>query len=59
MVAAHAYDLRGAKNSWMRNIYILRWTDDINEDMQKVEGEFDAFLEGMNGLSTVIAKLQI
>ena len=59
MVAAHAYDLRGAEKIGMPTIYIHRWTDDIEEDMEKVETEFDAFLEGMDGLSAVIAKLQI
>jgi len=31
-VAAHADDLRGAKEAGMGTIYIKRWTDDIKED---------------------------
>lgn len=54
MVAAHAYDLRGAKNCGMRTVYIQRWTDDVDEDMSQVRGEFDVFLESMEGLSSVI-----
>ncbi|KAH8670698.1 haloacid dehalogenase [Ilyonectria robusta] len=50
MVAAHAYDLRGAQNCGMKTVYIHRWTDDVDEDMKKVETEFDAFLENMDDL---------
>ncbi|KAL6400170.1 Haloacid dehalogenase, type II [Ilyonectria robusta] len=57
MVAAHAYDLRGAQNCGMKTVYIHRWTDDVDEDMKKVETEFDAFLENMDDLPTVIATL--
>ena len=57
LVAAHAYDLRGAKKCGLRTVYVHRWTDDIDEDMKEVKGEFDAFLENMNGLSSVIERL--
>lgn len=59
MVAAHAYDLRGAKQVGMKTIYIRRWTDDINEDMDKVREEFDIFLENMEDLPRAIASLGI
>lgn len=58
MVAAHAYDLRGAQKVGMRTIYIHRWTDDINEDMAAVRGEFEEFLEDMSTLPTVINKMR-
>ncbi|KAJ9500311.1 hypothetical protein H2202_004106 [Exophiala xenobiotica] len=57
MVAAHAYDTRGAKEAGMRTVYIHRWTDDINEDMEVVKGENDFFLEDMTDLVEVIGRL--
>lgn len=57
MVAAHAYDLRGAQKIGMKTVYIHRWTDDVDEDMEKIRTEFDAFLEGMEGLPTVVASM--
>lgn len=57
MVAAHAYDTRGAKEAGMRTVYIHRWTDDINEDMDIVKGENDFFLEDMTDLPAVVAKM--
>ena len=57
LVAAHAYDLRGAQNVGMKTIYIHRWTDDIDEDMEKVKTEFGAFLENMEDLQETIAKI--
>lgn len=57
MVAAHAYDLRGAQRCGMKTIYIHRWTDDIDEDMKKVETEFDVFLEDMGGLPDAIQRM--
>ncbi|KAK5053957.1 hypothetical protein LTR84_001919 [Exophiala bonariae] len=57
MVAAHAYDVRGAKDAGMRTIYIHRWTDDINEDMKVVKGENDFFLEDMTDLAATIGRL--
>ncbi|KAJ5117004.1 haloacid dehalogenase [Penicillium angulare] len=57
MVAAHAYDLRAAKALGMKTVYIHRWTDDIHEDMEKVRGEFDVFLEDMEKLPSVIESL--
>ncbi|KAJ5490358.1 Haloacid dehalogenase type II [Penicillium expansum] len=57
LVAAHAYDLRGAQNCGLRTVYIHRWTDDINEDMEVVKTEFDAFLENMDDLASAIRGL--
>ncbi|KAJ5929923.1 haloacid dehalogenase [Penicillium verhagenii] len=57
MVAAHAYDLRAAKKIGMRTIYIHRWTDDIDEDMNQVKVEFDFFLENMEELPPTIANM--
>ncbi|KAF2674459.1 HAD-like protein [Microthyrium microscopicum] len=56
MVAAHAYDLRGAQKAGMRTIYIHRWSDDTDEDMEKVKTEFDVFLEDMVELPATIEK---
>ena len=56
-VAAHAYDLRGAKNVGMKTVYIRRWTDDILEDQGTIKGENDAYLEDMSELGEVISKL--
>lgn len=57
LVAAHAYDLRGAQQCGLRTIYVHRWTDDIDEDMEKVKEEFDVFLEDMVELPKAIANL--
>ncbi|KAF6827234.1 haloacid dehalogenase [Colletotrichum plurivorum] len=57
MVAAHVYDLRAAREVGMKTIYIHRWTDDVDEDMERVRGEFDAFLEDMKDLRLAILKL--
>jgi FMN phosphatase YigB (HAD superfamily) len=57
MVAAHAYDVRGAKAVGMKTIYIYRWTDDIKENQEIVKGEFNAYLESMEGLVDSIEKL--
>ena len=57
LVAAHAYDLRGAQAVGIRGIYVHRWTDDIDEDMEKVKGEFDEFLEDMRGLPEAVKRL--
>ena len=56
-VAAHAWDLRGAKEAGMKTVYVRRWTDDIEEDMEALKDEFDVFLEGMDGLSAAIERL--
>jgi 2-haloacid dehalogenase len=58
LVAAHAYDLRGAQNVGIKTIYIHRWTDDVDENMDQVRGEFGAFLEGMEELPATIRKMQ-
>ncbi|KAJ5819829.1 hypothetical protein N7474_005420 [Penicillium riverlandense] len=57
LVAAHAYDLRGAQNVGMKTIYVHRWTDDVDEDMLKVKNEFGVFLENMEGLPAAIASM--
>ncbi|KAI9699936.1 MAG: hypothetical protein M1820_006998 [Bogoriella megaspora] len=57
MVAAHAYDTRGGKKAGMRTVYIHRWTDDINEDMDIVRSENNYFLEDMSSLVAVIERL--
>ncbi|KAI1365511.1 haloacid dehalogenase [Xylaria arbuscula] len=57
MVAAHAYDLRGAKNVALRTVYVHRWTDDVLEDQGVIKGEFDAYLEDMSELGATIASL--
>ncbi|KAH7316869.1 HAD-like domain-containing protein [Stachybotrys elegans] len=57
MVAAHAYDLRGAQRCGMKTVYIHRWTDDVDEDMDKVKAEFDVFLEDMEQLPSIIARM--
>ena len=57
-VAAHAYDLRGAKAAGMRTIYIKRWTDDIAEDDDVVRKENEYYLADMKSLPEVIAKMQ-
>ena len=56
MVAAHAYDTRGGKDAGMKTVYIHRWTDDINEDIDIVKGENDFFLDDMRGLVEVIGQ---
>jgi FMN phosphatase YigB (HAD superfamily) len=56
-VAAHAYDVRGAKAVGMKTIYVYRWTDDIKEDQEIVKGEFNVYLESMEGLADAIGKL--
>lgn len=58
MVAAHAYDVRGAKKAGMKTIYVYRWSDDILEDQEKVKQEgFDIYLQGMTGLDAAVASL--
>ncbi|KAJ5089196.1 haloacid dehalogenase [Penicillium argentinense] len=56
LVAAHAYDLRGAQSCGMKGVYVHRWTDDVDEDMTTVKTEFDAFLDGMEGLPRVLSR---
>lgn len=57
MVAAHAYDTRGAKAVGMRTVYVYRWTDDVREDQEVVRAEHDAYLEDMEGLVEAVAGL--
>lgn len=57
LVAAHAYDLRGAQKVGLKTIYVHRWTDDVDEDMEKVKGEFDVFLDDMERLPAVISEM--
>lgn len=56
-VAAHAYDLRGAKAVGMQTIYIYRWTDDIFEDQEIIRKENEAYLTSMEQLPETIARL--
>jgi 2-haloalkanoic acid dehalogenase type II len=56
-IAAHAYDLRGAKAVGMKTLYIRRWTDDIREDQEQVKRENDAYMEDMRELRSVLARL--
>lgn len=57
MVAAHAYDTRGAAAVGMRTVYVHRWTDDVREDQEVVRGEHDVYLEGMEGLVDAVERL--
>lgn len=57
LVAAHAYDLRGARDCGLRTVYVHRWTDDVDENMEQVRSEFDAFLGDMDDLAAVIRAL--
>lgn len=57
LVAAHAYDLRGAKAVGIKTVYIKRWTDDIDEDDKIVKTEFDAHLQDMSELAAIIKQL--
>ncbi|CAI7619870.1 unnamed protein product [Penicillium pancosmium] len=58
MVAAHAYDLRAAKEVGMKTIYIKRWTDDRDElDPERIDKENEKNVLGdFEGLSRIIAK---
>jgi 2-haloacid dehalogenase len=56
-VAAHAYDLRGARAVGMKTVYVRRWTDDVLEDQDVIRGENDAYLEDMRELDEVISSL--
>lgn len=57
MVAAHEYDLAGARAAGMKTIYVYRWTDDINEDQSIIKQSNDVYLESMDGLDEVVANL--
>lgn len=56
-VAAHAYDLRGAKAVGMKTVYVYRWTDDVLEDQEVIKKENDAYLEDMRELDATIGRL--
>ena len=56
-VAAHAYDLRGAKAVGMRTVYVYRWTDDVLEVQEIIKRENDAYLNDMKDLADTIASL--
>jgi 2-haloalkanoic acid dehalogenase type II len=58
MVAAHAYDLRGAKMAGMKTVYVYRWTDDVREDQEVVRQENEVWLEDMRELGDVIERLE-
>ncbi|KAI0013373.1 HAD-like protein [Xylariaceae sp. FL0662B] len=59
MVAAHAYDLRAARRLGMKTVYVHRWTDDADENMETIRKENDSFLDdnGMQGLLPAIRAL--
>lgn len=59
MVAAHAYDTRAARALGFKTVYVYRWTDDRNENMESVERENDYFLGegGMRDLFRAIKSL--
>jgi 2-haloalkanoic acid dehalogenase type II len=57
MVAAHAYDLRGAKAVGMKTVYVYRWTDDVLEDQEIIKGENDGYLNDMKELADTIANV--
>lgn len=56
-VAAHAYDLRGAKAVGVKTVYVRRWTDDIWEDQGVIRRENDAYLEDTREFDEAISKL--
>lgn len=58
IVAAHAYDTRGARQVGMKTVYIYRWTDDIREDQEAVRHEHDAYLDSMEQLDEIVADLK-
>jgi hypothetical protein len=51
MVAAHAYDLRAAKQVGMQTVYLQRWTEDLHEDMKVVKAENDIFIDSRDATS--------
>ncbi|KAJ9136637.1 (S)-2-haloacid dehalogenase IVA [Pleurostoma richardsiae] len=59
MVAAHAYDLRAAKEVGMKTIYIRRWTDDLDEvDLERIGHENEGnILGGFEELAETIKRL--
>ncbi|CAD0028166.1 unnamed protein product, partial [Aureobasidium pullulans] len=57
IVAAHAYDLRGAKAVGMKTVYVYRWTDDVKENQEVVKKENEAWLENMDDIDQVIGSL--
>ncbi|KAJ7057085.1 haloacid dehalogenase [Mycena amicta] len=57
MVAAHAYDLRAAAKVGMKTIYVHRTTEDLDEDMDCICTEFDAFVDGTPNAPNDIAGL--
>jgi 2-haloacid dehalogenase len=59
MVAAHAYDLRAARQAGLKTVYIQRWTDDLDEtDQQRLHRENDGnVLANFDGLADTIKRL--
>lgn len=43
MEACYVYDLRAAKSSGMKMIYVRRWADDTQEDTDVVRTEVQGF----------------
>jgi 2-haloacid dehalogenase len=56
MVAAHAYNLRGAKALGMKTVYVHWWTDNVLEDQGAVRGGMMIF-ERYEGLDDAVAEL--
>lgn len=56
IVAAHAYDLRGAKAVGLKTVYVRRCTDDIREDQEVIRRENNVYLEDMRELDEAISK---
>lgn len=40
----------------MKTVYVRRWTDDVDEDMDLVKKEVDVFLESMEDLPETISR---
>ncbi|KAH8883298.1 (S)-2-haloacid dehalogenase IVA [Thozetella sp. PMI_491] len=57
MVAAHAYDLRAAKAVGMHTVYLRRWTEDTQEDMEQIRRDVDVFIGDLNGRDGNLAQL--
>ncbi|KIV96819.1 haloacid dehalogenase, type II [Exophiala mesophila] len=49
MVAAHAYDLRAAKDVGFKTVYIQRETEDLSESMDQVKRDVHFFVDGRDG----------
>lgn len=57
MIACHAYNLRAARDVGMKTVYVRRWTDDIDEDMDAVKAENQGLLLE-TGFDDLLATIQ-